>query len=172
MNDHIKVVVVDDQNISRGFFEMYVMSSKNYELVGSLRYAKDVVDFVEKHDVDLVILDIMMQEGIDGLMAAKSIKAKFPRIKIILTTSIAETRWENEARKIGVESFWYKEYDHRSLIDMMDLTMQGQHVYPDAAPEVHFGNIKRSDLTQRELDVLRELTASLTNEEIGERLCI
>lgn len=105
MNDHIKVIVVDDQNISRGFFEMYVMSSKNYELVGSLRYAKDVVDFVEKHDVDLVILDIMMQEGIDGLMAAKSIKAKFPRIKIILTTSTAETRWENEARKIGVESF-------------------------------------------------------------------
>ena len=71
-----------------------------------------------------------------------------------------------------MESFWYKEYDDHSLIDIMDRTAGGGSVYPTEPPRVSFGRIQRSELTERELDVLRELTASLTNEEIAERLNI
>ena len=90
----IKVVVVDDQNISRGFFEMYVRASSDYELVAGLRTAQVAVEFVDNHEVDLLILDVMMQDGIDGLTAAGQIKQKHPEIKIILTTSTSETSWE------------------------------------------------------------------------------
>ena len=172
MHDRIRVVVADDQNISRGFFEMYVRASRRYELAASLRMAEEAVRYVEEHGADLLILDVMMQEGIDGLTAAEEIKKKHPDVKIILTTSTSETSWEDKAREIGVESFWYKEYDDHSLIDIMDRTADGGSVYPEEAPQVEFGNARRSDLTARELDVLRELTASLTNEEIAERLHI
>lgn len=172
MNDRIRVVVADDQNISRGFFEMYVRASDRYELAASLRTARDAVDYVDEHGADLLILDVMMQEGIDGLTAAGEIKRKHPDVKIILTTSTSETSWEEKAREIGVESFWYKEYDDHSLIEIMDLTVGGGSIYPSEPPRVSFGKAQRSDLTNRELDVLRELTASLTNEEIAERLNI
>ena len=46
MNDRIRVVVADDQNISRGFFEMYVRASTRYELAASLRTAQEAVDYV------------------------------------------------------------------------------------------------------------------------------
>ena len=75
-------------------------------------------------------------------------------------------------REIGVESFWYKEYDEHSIQEIMDRTMAGESVYPGDPPRVPFGNITRSELTERELDVLRELTASLTNEEIADKLHI
>ena len=172
MKDRIRVVVADDQNISRGFFGLYVRASDRYELAASLRTADEAVHFVDKHGADLLILDVMMQEGIDGLTAAGEIKRKHPKVKIILTTSTSETSWENKARQIGVESFWYKEYDDHSLIDIMDRTAGGGSVYPTEPPRVSFGRIQRSELTERELDVLRELTASLTNEEIAERLNI
>ena len=172
MNEPIRVVVADDQNISRGFFEMYVRASGRYELAASLRTAREAAAYVDDHGADLLILDVMMQEGIDGLTAAEEIKRKHPDVKIILTTSTAETSWEDRARTIGVESFWYKEYDDRSLIDIMDRTADGGSVYPSAPPGVSFGRARRSDLSDRELDVLRELTASLTNEEIAERLHI
>ena len=172
MKDLIQVVVVDDQNISRGFFEMYVRASNRYTLAASLRTAQEAVEYLEDHETSLLIMDVMMKEGIDGLTAAELIKQKHPDIKIILTTSTSETSWEDKAREIGIESFWYKEYDDHSLTDIMDRTINGESVYPSTPPCVRFGKVSRSDLTERELDVLRELTGSLTNDEIGEKLHI
>ena len=172
MSDRIRVVVADDQNISRGFFEMYVRAAIRYELLAGLRTAADAAAYVDAHETDLLILDVMMQDGVDGLTAAEAIKRKHPEIRIILTTSASETSWEEKARAIGIESFWYKEYDSHSLIEIMDRTMNGESVYPGDAPRVPFGGVTRADLTDRELDVLRELTGSLTNEEIAERLNI
>ena len=141
---------------------MYVRAAGRYELAASLRTAQEAVDYVDVHEADLLILDVMMQEGIDGLTAAGLIKQKHPELKIILTTSTSETSWEDKAREIG---------DH-SLIEIMDRTSEGKSVYPAEPPEVNFGRIRRSDLTERELDVLRELTASLTNDEIADKLHI
>ncbi len=172
MGDKIRVVVADDQNISRGFFEMYVRASVNYVLAAGLRTAQEAVRYLDEHEADLLILDVMMHDGIDGLTAAAQVKQKHPGVRIILTTSASETSWEAQARAIGVESFWYKEYDDHSLIDLMDRTMAGESVYPGDPPNVPFGKVKRADLTERELDVLRELTGSLTNDEIAANLHI
>ena len=172
MGDKIRVVVADDQNISRGFFEMYVRASTNYVLAAGLRTAQEAVRYVDEHEVDLLILDVMMRDGIDGLTAAGEIKRRHPEIRIILTTSASETSWEAQARAIGVESFWYKEYDDHSLIDLMDRTMAGESVYPGDPPDVPFGKARRTNLTERELQVLRELTGSLTNDEIAANLHI
>ena len=167
-----KVVVADDQNISRAFFEMYVRAATSYELVAGLRTAREAVEYAGSNPVDLMILDVLMPGDMDGLTAAARIKALHPETRIILTTAASETNWEEKARDIGVESFWYKEYDDHSLIEIMDRTMAGESVYPGRSPQVAFGKATRADLTQRELDVLRELTGSLSNEEIAERLFI
>lgn len=167
-----RVVVVDDQNISRGFFEMYVRAASDYELAAGLRTAKEAIDYVDKNPVDLLILDIMMNTGIDGLSAATRIKQEHPEVKIILTTSTSETSWEEKAKAAGIESFWYKEYDEHGLLEIMERTMKGESVYPTDQPNVPFGKVTRSDLTDRELEILRELTASMTNEEISEKLNI
>ena len=111
MSNKTRVVIADDQNISRGLFEMYVRAAVGYELVAGLQTAREAVDFLDANEADLLILDVMMQEGIDGITAAQQIKEKHPQVKIILTTSASETSWEEKARKIGVESFWYIEYD-------------------------------------------------------------
>ena len=54
----------------------------------------------------------------------------------------------------------------------MDLTMQGQSVYPGSIPDPEFGDVLKSDLTERELDILRELTTNRTNEDIAEKFNI
>ena len=77
---------------------MYVRASVNYELAAGLRTAQEAVRYVDENKVDLLILDVMMQDGIDGLTAAEMIKQKHPEVKIILTTSTSETSWEQLCR--------------------------------------------------------------------------
>ncbi len=172
MIDKTKVLVVDDQRIALGYFELYIKSSTNYELVKSLPTADAAVTFCDNQKVDLIVMDIMMRYGTDGLTAAEQIKKKHPEIKIILATSTSEARWEKSARLAGIESFWYKEYSEAPLLEVMDRTMAGEKVYPSNPPKPDFGLVTKAALTERELDVLRELTNSLSNSEIAEKLGI
>ena len=174
MNDSrpFRVVVADDHRISRAYFEMTVQNDARCELAASFSSASDALNYCLANRVDLVIMDILMRTGIDGLTAAQRIKERRPQIKIILATSTAETIWEDNARMIGVESFWYKEYSEEPLTDVINRTINGESIYPDEPVNPDFGNVKRVDLTSRDLDVLRELSHGCTNDEIAAKLGI
>ena len=172
LSRRVRIVVVDDQYLARGFFEGLVRMSERYELAASLASAEQAVSWCLDNPADLVIMDVMMKTGMDGLTCARSIKASCPAVKIILTTSTAEAEWIDKARRAMVESFWYKEYSTVSLTEVIDRTMAGESVYPDSPPNPAFGSAMKSDLTEREQAVLRELTRNGTNEEIAARLNI
>ena len=172
MENKTRVVIADDQYVARSFFEMYIKTAPDYELAASLASAEQAVNFCRTNPVDLVILDVMMKRGLDGLTCAEIIKNNDPQIRIILATSTAEYAWIEQARQAGIESFWFKEYDERSLLDVMDRTMRGESVYPGSRPDPEFGNIRKSELTDRELEILRELTTNRSNEEIAANLGI
>ena len=168
----IKVIVVDDQNVARGFFEMHIRTSIRYDLVRSLPAAELAVTYCDQNPVDLVIMDVMMRYGMDGLEAAEIIKKNHPKIRIILVTSMAEASWEQRARQIGVDSFWYKETEEVPLLSLLTRTMAGERIYPDRTPAVTVGEASSTELTPAELAVLRELTTGATNREISEKLHI
>ena len=172
MEKKYSVVVVDDQYVSRSFFEIQVQMSKGYELAASLSSAEQAIALCMAQPVDLVIMDVMMKYGLDGLTCARTIKNNNPKTRIILATSTAEYAWIEKAKEAKIESFWFKEYDEKPLLEIMDRTMRGESVYPGRAPNPAFGSVSKVDLTERELEILRELTANRMNEEIAEKLCI
>lgn len=172
MSDKIKVLVVDDQYVARSFFELHVGMTTRYELAAALPNAEQAVAWCLEHPVDLVIMDVVMKYGLDGITCARAIKKDRSQIKIILTTSMAEARWIEKAKKAKIDSFWFKEYSEIPLTEVMDRTMSGESVYPSSPPNPDFGGITKRELSERELEVLREVTRSLTNEEIAEVLHI
>ena len=172
MSESVKVLICDDQNIPRLLFKMMVENSADYKLVGELSRADDAVDFISSHDVDLCITDVVMQEGGNGLNAAAAIKKRFPEVKIIVTTSMPDDSYLKYAREIGVESFWYKEMNNMSLIEVMNRTMSGESVYPKEAPVVELGWMKSNEITDREMDVLRLMTEGFSDQEIADELKI
>ncbi len=56
------------------------------------------------------------------------------------------------------------------MLRVMDRTMAGEKVWPDALPEVQLGRACSTDFTEREIEVLRLLSEGLTDREIGNRL--
>ena len=165
-------MIVDDQFISRQLFEMYVKSSESYEVVYSIESAAFADAFVLKHSVDLVLMDILMNDGSNGLDAAARIKKNCPDIKIIAVTSMPEYSWMDHARRIGIESFWYKEASRETILDVMDRTMAGESVYPDSPPTVRLGLASSAEFTERELEILRVMTTGISNAAIARKLNI
>ena len=172
MAGSLNAIIVDDYRMSRSYFEMMTNSDPRIEQAVSFSDAASAVEYCSENEVDLVIMDVLMRSGPDGLTAARLIKEENPEIKIILATSTAEAEWIEKAREIGVESFWFKEYSSESFSEVLDRTLKGESVYPLEEPNVQFGNVRKLDLTERDLDVLRELMFGLTNEEIAKRLDI
>ena len=124
------------------------------------------------HPVDLVIMDVVMRKGMNGLEAAERIRKTRPDIRIIIVTSMPEVSYIKRAREIGVNSFWYKELGEISLLEVMDRTMAGEEIYPEQAPVVYLGEARSTDFTEQEIAVLRELTTGASNEEIARKLFI
>ena len=168
----IKVMIVDDHFMSRKLFEMYLESSKKYEVEFALESAAFADTFVKTRPVELVLMDILMHDGSNGLEAAEKIKKIRPDIKIVAVTSMPEASWIKRARDIGIESFWYKETSKDTILDVMDRTMAGESVYPDSAPKVKLGLSSSEEFTERELEVLRIMTMGVSNAVIAKKLGI
>ncbi|MBQ7445700.1 MAG: response regulator transcription factor [Clostridia bacterium] len=167
-----KVLIVEDQDIPRELFEIYIRSSDRFTHLLSVSNAKAAPAVCKGGEVDLVLMDVMTELDSSGLDAAEEIKRDFPDIKVIIVTSMPEYSWLSRARQIGVDSFWYKDGQKDSILDVMERTMAGEHIYPDETPLIRIGNATNHEFTDRELDVLKELTTGDTNAEIAERLFI
>ena len=170
--DKTKVLVVEDQAMPRQLFEMLISDREEYELLYSIESASVANIYCDRYDIDLIVMDVVMGDGSNGLDAAERIKASHPDIKIIIVTSMPEVSYIEKAKAIGVDSFWYKAGDTRDILDIMDKTMAGQHVYPDSTPVVDLGSITSDKLTSAEISVLRELTKGGSNKEIADALSI
>ncbi len=156
----------------RELFEIYVRASEHFRHVLSVSNAAAALSVCRNRPVDLILMDVMTQLGHSGLDAAEEIKREFPRIKIIIVTSMPEYSWLEKARKIGVDSFWYKDGQKDGILDVMERTMAGERIYPDETPLIRIGNTTNHAFTQRELDILKELTTGDSNAAIAERLFI
>ena len=170
MQDKIRVVVVDDQRLARMYVDLFVKSSTRYELAASIPFASDALDWCRTHPADLVIMDVVMEQGMDGLTAAARLKREHPEIKIIMATSLAQPEWMATAQAAGIESFWYKEYSKLPLLEIMDRTMDGERVYADDPPQAMLGNVSTGELTGQEKQLLSCLTLGIPNKEIAQRL--
>ena len=165
-----KLMIVDDQFVSRELFRLILEKNPDYEVVYSVDTAMFADTYVLNRNLDLVIMDILMQDGSNGLDAAEKIKKLRPDIKIVAVTSMPEVSWMDRAKAIGIDSFWYKEASEASILEVIDRTLAGETIYPDAPPVIQLGLAKSTELTPREIQVLRLLTTGAGNEEIASKL--
>ena len=166
------VLIVEDDPMARKLLEIFVSTSDQYHLLPSLDSAAMAELYCMTNRVDLILMDVCTALDANGIEAAEKLKKHYPQIKIIIITSQPEYSYIAHARKIGVESFWYKEPTAEALLKIMDRTMAGESIYPDSAPVTRLGAALSDDFTERELEVLRELVSGKTDAAIAETLCL
>ena len=166
----IKVLVVEDQRMMRETMEAYIKETEGYHLAGSLSAASDAVKFCAVNPVDIVFMDVCTENDESGFDATEALKARFPKIKVIIVTSMLDADYLNRAREVGADSIYFKDVSQTELMKVARLTMSGQSVYPEKMPEVRIGNIKSSEFTEAEIKVLRLLVEGMTYREMADKL--
>ena len=164
------ILIVDDQKMQRIALQSSLAQNPEYHIVDSIGTAEMAVQFADSKPIDLIIMDIVMTAGINGLEAAGRIKKEHPGIKIILVTSMPEVSYIEKGREAGAEGMWYKEQETISLETVIEKVLKGETVYPEATPVLTIGIASSTDFTQRELDVLRKVVFGYSDQEIAETL--
>lgn len=93
---------------------------------------------------------------------------EFPGTRIILFTASSDPDYLRLAREAGAEGLWYLQPSAEALAQVL----RGVQPFPERSPRVKLGHAWSDDLTARELEVLREMTAGYTDAQISETLSI
>ena len=165
-----QVLIVEDQKMAQENMEAIIRSSESYTLAGTIPNAADAELFCMRVRVDLVLMDVCTARDENGIEACAVIKRKFPEIKVIIVTSMAEHTFIEKARQANADSFWYKDASHGELITVMDRTMAGERIFPEKTLEVKLGLSTSYELTPSELEVLRALMQSTSDEDAATML--
>ncbi|MBO4473288.1 MAG: response regulator transcription factor [Clostridiales bacterium] len=164
------ILIVDDQKMQRIALQSSLSENPDYHVVDAIGNAELAISFADSRKIDLIVMDIVMTAGLNGIEAAARIKKDHPEIKIILVTSMPEVSYVEKAKEAGVEGMWYKEYEVMPLVKVIERVLGGEKIIPESTPVLTIGNASSTDFTARELDVLRKVVYGYTDQEIADAL--
>jgi CheY-like chemotaxis protein len=107
-NGRETILVIDDMENQRKIAEA-ILSRRGYQMV-CVESGEQAVEYLKNHSVDLIILDMIMKPGMDGLETYKKILEIHPRQKAIIVSGFSETERIREARRIGAGAYLKKPY--------------------------------------------------------------
>lgn len=164
------VMIVEDQKMIRSILERYIEKDNELLLVASIEGAEEACEICGIKKIHLILMDVQTAHRENGLAAVKKIKEKYPNIKIVVVTSLVDGGILEQAKCFGADSLWYKDTDEGTLMQVVQRTMAGEHVFPDAPPVVEIGTAKSTEFTRAEMRVLRCLVKGLPYPKIAEKL--
>ncbi len=180
MQNPITIILADDHEVVRKGVRSYLETIPSLSVVGEASSGEETVEMVREHIPDVVLLDLIMP-GMEGVDTIRSIKNISPRTQVVVLTSYHEDAHIFPALKAGAISYILKDIRMDKLVDAIKRALQGEvTLHPLVAARV-LRNIRGespdeqplfTDLSDRELDVLKLIASGMTNSQIAEKLFI
>jgi DNA-binding NarL/FixJ family response regulator len=190
-NSPSQLLIADDHELAREGIRVMLASEPDLKVVGEARDGREALSLCQYLEPDLVLMDVRMPK-MNGLEAARKIKAERPSISILMLTSYEDLDYLFEAVKVGAAGYVVKDTTKQELVEAVRRTRRGKSSLDQELalrllqrlgsedeqwPISPLGPKRPSEplpaaLTPRELEVLRLLSQGLTNRQISEELVV
>lgn len=179
MSEPIRVLIVDDHTVVRDGLNALLSVEPGILVVGSAADGVEAVKLAGELEPDIILLDLVMPK-MDGVQAINEIKNNNPEIKILVLTSFAENHQVYSAIKSGAIGYLMKDSSADDLINAIRDTYENKPVLQPEIARKLMHDIQgqesqkplKNTLTDREIEILRQVALGKTNQEIADELVV
>ena len=174
----MKIIIADDHALVRNALTFMLNAQPDMEVVGDAADGNEVFMKLENTQADLVLMDISMPPGENGLQTTRRIKETHPEIKVIVLTMHDEESYVREALNAGADGFILKSTTDDILLDGIRQVHANQRYYSgytsDRLDEMDTfeGDSLYASLSKREKEVLPLVALGYNNRDIADKLFI
>lgn len=173
----IRLIITDDHPVIRDGIKTILTKDKDIEVVGFAGDGEELLELLENLETDVILMDINMP-GMNGIEATKKVKKEYPDVKVISFSQYDEKRFVKQLLKSGANGYLLKNTAASELVDAIKMVHGGGMFLSEDLPNI-FGekpkprsNYLFPDLSNRELDVLKEICQEKSTYEIADALFI
>ncbi len=169
--NRIRILIFDDHAMIRESLGVLLSTQPDFEVVASSGDGSKAVELFADKRPDVVLMDLAMP-GAGGVSAAESIIKKFPNARVVMLTMHSGEEDIHRALTAGVKGYVLKESISQQLFEAIRSVHAGHRYIPSAIGEKLAGDISSSDLTERELIILKRIASGQSNKQIAVELRI
>lgn len=168
----IHLFLVDDHHVVRRGLRSYFESFPDIKINGEAATAEELLQKIGYIQVDVLLLDILMPGGMDGLEAARRIMSQPNPPRIVILTAYTDPARAMAALRMGVRGYVRKDSPPEILMASVRAVANGQIYLDKQTAESLSEEIPETRLSLREQEVLEKLAGGDTNREIASTLMI
>ncbi len=173
----IRLVLVDDHRVVRRGLRSFLEAFPGITVVGEASSGEEALEKIEGWLPDVVVMDLLMPGGIDGIETTRQIRAISPHTQVVVLTAYTDDARVVGALRAGAIGYVRKDAEPEILLAAVRAAARGRSMLAPAIAGsvlqdlVSSANVK-DNLTEREMEVLRLLAHGRTNREIAEDLMV
>lgn len=170
-DEQISIMIVEDHFVVRVGLAAIINSQPDMVTVAEASNGRQAVELYDQHEPDVTLLDLRLP-GMSGLEVLNAIMGRHPKARVIVLSTYGGDEDVFRAFQAGARAYFLKDIKGQDLINAIRAVRAGQRPMPPEIAARLAERIPRSELSPRELEILKLISKGGSNKEIAHSLNI